>query len=109
MQPSIKTIIQPSTMQQIYAPKGRTIVKKTFLKKKILSVAVPRPKQHTISSQTESKKAVINNNSSNVKNRNQKQVQQKLEKLETSQMKPTVKDDPGETKVKEEETCFEPE
>jgi hypothetical protein len=75
-----------------------------------MNLAVPRPKVHTTSSQTESKK-ITNNNSIAVKNRNSKQSQQKVEKLQTSQTKLEVNDDkceslkhePDDTKVKEEQ------
>lgn len=96
-------------MQNIYAPKSRTIVKKTYLKKRILNLAVPKPKVSTSSSQTDVRKTV-NNNSSNVRNRNRKLSNQNAEKSQASQNKvesndaknEALMDDPGEATVKEE-------
>lgn len=113
---SMKTVMStPATVQNIYAPKSRTTVKKTFIKKRLLNLAMAKPKP-AMSSQTDLRKNV-NNNSSNVKNRNQKTSQPKIEKLQqqTSQSKPVVidhrndslLDDPGEAKVKEEDTSVE--
>jgi hypothetical protein len=108
----IKTIVSSSSaMQTIYAPKNRTILKKTFVKKRILNLAMAKPKVNTASCQTDVKKAIINNNSTNAKNRNQKLSSNKnVEKTETSQNRAESKDsrsslvdDPGEAKVKEEE------
>lgn len=106
----IKTIMSsPPTMQNMYAPKSRTIVKKTYLKKRILNLAVPKPKVSTSSSQTDVRKTV-NNNSSNVRNRNRKLSNQNTEKSQASQNKVesndakngALMDDPGEATVKEE-------
>lgn len=115
---SMKTIMSsPPTVQNIYAPKSRTIVKKTLIKKRVLNLAMAKPKPTTTSSQTDSRKNV-NNNSTNVKNRNQKAVQHKVEKLQTSQSNPdaiddrnvSLMDDPGDAaKVKEEFTTVETE
>lgn len=66
--------------------------------------------------QSESRK-IINNNSSNVKNKNQKILSQDAAKSQTSQNKIVINDakddslidDPGETKVKQEETNVETE
>lgn len=106
----IKTIMSnTSTMQNIYAPKSRTIIKKTYLKKRILNLAIPKPKVSTSSSQTDVRKTV-NNNSSNVRNRNRKLSNQNAEKSQASQNKvesndaknEALMDDPGEATVKEE-------
>lgn len=114
----MKTIMSsPATVQNIYAPKSRTIVKKTLIKKRVLNLAMAKPKPTTTSSQTDLRKNV-NNNSTNAKNRNQKAVQHKVEKLQTSQSKPdaiddrnaSLMDEPGDAaKVKEEYTTVETE
>lgn len=115
MQAPMKTILSnPSMAPNVYAPKSRTIVKKTFLKRKVLNLAVPKSKVITTSSQTDLKKNFVNNNSSN-KNRNQKPATQSAEKTETSQNKAasddaendSLLDDPGEAKVKEEVSSVE--
>lgn len=110
---SIKTIMtNPSS---IYVPKNRTIVKKTLLKKRVLNLAMAKPKKMTSTlSQTDVKKNSINNNSTNAKNRNQEKSQPKVESLLTSQSKAendemkkvsgTTGDDP---KVKEEDTIVD--
>jgi hypothetical protein len=105
---SIKTVIQnPASMHHIYSPKSRTIVRKTYMKKRILSLPAPRLK---LSPQEELKKPTTNNNSSNVKNKNPKVSQMKSERLQTSQSKSQSKNDKSEparldacnTKVKSE-------
>ena len=99
----------------IYVPKNRTIVKKTLLKKRVLNLAMAKPKKMTSTlSQTDVKKNSINNNSTNAKNRNQEKSQPKVESLLTSQSKAendemkkvsgTTGDDP---KVKEEDTIVD--
>lgn len=115
MQTTMKTVIaNPTAVQSIYAPK-RTIVRKTYMKKKVLNLAVTKPKTIASSSPQDDKK-VVNNNSSNVANRNKKNSQpQKVEKLQTSQNKSAssddktdnLPDDPGKAKVKEEAASVE--
>lgn len=74
-----------------------------------------KPKLSTNSNRVESRKNTSNNNSTNVKNRNQKVFQRKVEKIETSQSKSNdihddaLPDDPGEAKVKEEDAILETE
>jgi hypothetical protein len=64
------------------------IVKKTFVKKKLLSLAMAKPKE-------EMKKNPTNNNSTNVKNKNRKIIQ----KAETSQTKSEVSDEKNSKNV----------
>lgn len=116
MQTSMKTVItNPTTVQSIYAPKSRTIVRKTYLKKKVVNLAVAKPKPMTNLSLQEAKN-IVNNNSTSAINRNKKKLQpQKVEKLQTSQNKiassddtnDRLPDDPGEAKVKEEDASVE--
>jgi hypothetical protein len=109
-----KSITQSPSATHIYSPKSQTIVKKTYLKKRILSLPASRPKQNQPLSQVELKKPTTNNNSSSVKNRNSKLFQPKYEKLQTSQIKhesrnESTKLDDGDTKVKQEEKSIEKE
>lgn len=107
----MKSIMSNATLQNIYSPNSRTIVKKTFMKRKILNLAVPKPKVSTSASQTDLK-SNTNNNSTSVKNRNQKML--KTEKAQTSQSKAecndakndSLMDDPGDAKVKSDEKGF---
>lgn len=108
---SVKTLMSsPSTVPSVYAPKSRTIIKKSCLKKRILNLAVQKPKVSTSSSQTDVRK-IVNNNSSNVKNRNRKLSNQNVEKSQTSQTKAESNDasldDPGEAMVKAESVASE--
>lgn len=115
MQTSMKTVItNPTMVQSIYAPKSRTIVRKTYIKKKALNLAV---KPLASSSPPEDQKNV-NNNSTNVLNRNKKNLHpQKVEKLQTSQSKESTSeekvnrsskiDDSDEAKVKTETSTVE--
>lgn len=104
---SIKSAVaSTATSQNVCSPNTRTILKKTFMKKRVLNLAMSKTKLNANLSQSDVKKSANNNNSSNVKNKNQK-----LEKLQASQNKTEVIeekndsliDDPGETKVKNEE------
>lgn len=93
MQTSVKTVISnPTTIQSIYTPKSRTIMRKSFVKKKVVSLAVTKTKP-IASSSPEGKKS-INNNSIDVANKNRKTLQlQKVEKLQTSQIKSEMSED----------------
>lgn len=96
----------------IFTPKRQTIVKKVYMKKKVLNLAMAKPKHN--SNQDESKKSK-NNNSTNVKNRNQKLSSEQAEGVETSQSTANVRQvelvtvDSDETKVKEEVAVVESE
>lgn len=100
-----------------YAPRNRAVMRKTYLKKRVLDMAMVKPKANPEPTTPESKKNVVNNNSSNMRNKNQKLSQQKVEKLQTSQTQPesneeknnSLIDDPGESKVKEEEMAVDTE
>lgn len=112
---SIKTSTMSNiaSIQNIYAPKNRTIVKKTYMKKRVLNLAMAKPKLSTSTNQADWRKST-NNNFTNVKNRNQK-THRKLEKVETSQNEAidnksdSLIEDPGETKVKQEDASVETE
>lgn len=83
---SLKTLVTNSP--NIYSPKNRTIVKKTYVKRKVLNLAMVNPKVKSASSQSEPKsKSSKNNNSTNAKNRNQAKSPVKLEIAQTSQIK----------------------
>ena len=109
---SIKTstMSSPATTQNINATKSRTVVRKTYMKKRVLNLAMAK---HNLN-QEESRRST-NNNLTNVKNRNQKLSQLKGEKVDASQSKingnknDSLNDDPGETKVKEEDGSVETE
>lgn len=76
-----------SANQSIFKPKTQTIVKRTYSKKKVLNLSMAKPQRDKESNQTELRSANCNNNSSNVKNRNQKSILQKVKSLQTSQSK----------------------
>lgn len=85
---SIKTMAtNQSANQSIFKPKTQTIVKRTYSKKKVLNLSMAKPQRDKESNQTELRSANCNNNSSNVKNRNQKSILQKVKSLQTSQSK----------------------
>lgn len=109
---SLKTLMTSSP--NIYSPKGRTIVKKTYVKRKVLNLAMAKPKVNSTSSPSEPRrKTSNNNNSTNAKNRNQAKSPVKPEAPQTSQSKaefsamekesPLV--EPKEAKVKDEDTA----
>lgn len=108
---SNKTVMVNTTTSStnVYSPPNtRTIVKKSYMKKRVLNLAIPRTKlmNSNLSQQSDAKKSANhNNNSSNIKNRNKK-----VEKLQTSQNQSEVigeekKDSliESETKVKKED------
>lgn len=109
---SLKTLMTSSP--NIYSPKGRTIVKKTYVKRKVLNLAMAKPKVNSTSSLSEPRrKTSNNNNSTNAKNRNQAKSPVKPEAPQTSQSKAdssaTEKEspleEPKEAKVKDEDTA----
>lgn len=86
-------------------------MRKTYVKKKVLSLAVAKSKPIASSSLPEEKKS-FNNNSIDVANKNRKNLQlQKVEKLQPSQNKSAISedkndrliDDLSKAKVKKEE------
>lgn len=102
---SIKMIAaaNPATTQSIFTPKTRTIVKKTYLKKRVLNLSMSKPQINKVSSQAELRKDNCNNNSTNVRNRNQKLLLQKVKNLQTSQSKSIAGNDiSDESKIKHE-------
>jgi hypothetical protein len=112
----MKTVIaNPTTVQSIYAPKSRTVVRKNYMKKKVLNLSVSKLQPVTSSSPQKSN-IIVNNNSTNALNRNKKNSQpQKVDKLQASQNKSAssdekndrLPDDPGEAKVKKEDASVE--
>lgn len=101
---SIKTVVKSAaTSQNVYSPNTQTIVKKSIIRKRVLNLAISKTKLNQNLTQNVTKKSAINNNSTYVKNKNQK-----VEKLQTSQNKNEVfekKNDSetGESKVKKED------
>lgn len=103
---SIKTTTaaDPSTTQSIFTPKTRTIVKKPYLKKRVLNLSMSKPQTNKVSSQAELRKDNCNNNSTNVRNRNQNMLLQKVKTLQTSQSKSIEGNDTSdEARIKDEE------
>lgn len=94
---SVKTIAtNPPASQSIFMPKNRTIVKKSYLKKRVLNLSIAKPQINKVPNQIEPRKDNCNNNSTNVKNRNQKSFSRKAK---TSQSRI----EGNETRIKEEE------
>lgn len=109
---SLKTLMTSSP--NIYSPKSRTIAKKTYVKRKVLNLAMAKPKVNLGPSQIEPRRNTSNNNNStNAKNRNQAKSPVKPEAAQTSQSQPVPSDtekespleEPKEAKIKNEDTA----
>ncbi|CRK86894.1 CLUMA_CG000717, isoform B [Clunio marinus] len=112
--------VMKSMEKNFYLPqqqKNRTIIKKSYLKKKLINLAMAKPKKIVASSssqtdfivckQTTSSGSSNNNNSTNVRDKNQKKVSNNLSKVERpepSQNKDnSLIDDSDGVKMKEEQ------
>lgn len=109
---SLKTLMTGTP--NIYSPKSRTVVKKTYGKRKVFNLAMAKPKASSTSSAGEPRrKPSNNNNSTNAKNRNKAKSPVKPENPLTSQInadfsttkKESSLEVPKESKIKDEDTA----